>query len=270
MKFFKPTMVALALVTAMGCQQEAKEETKTEATAQAQTPAFETEEQKQAYALGATFGTFVQRNIEQQEKLGITLDANIIRQGLLNQLDNKVAFEQEEIQALMGNLESTLREKQQEFMAKQQEEAQKAAEEALAEGEQYLAENGKKEGVVTTESGLQYEVLTAGNDQKPAATDQVRVHYRGTFIDGTEFDSSYKRNQPAEFPLNGVIAGWTEGLQLMGVGAKYRFAIPGDIAYGPNGRPPSIPGNKTLIFEVELLDILAPTEGEAGHEGHGH
>ncbi len=123
-------------------------------------------------------------------------------------------------------------------------------------GEKYLAENAKIEGVKTTASGLQYSVLKEGTGKSPAATDTVVVHYRGTLLDGKEFDSSIKRNKPAEFPLNQVIKGWTEGVQLMKVGAKYRFVIPPQLAYGARGTPGGPIGpNETLIFEVELIDI---------------
>lgn len=127
---------------------------------------------------------------------------------------------------------------------------------AKAEGEKFLAENGKKEGVVTLKSGLQYEVLREGNGKKPKATDQVKCHYEGTLINGQVFDSSYKRNEPAVFPLNQVIPGWTEGLQLMQEGAKYRFYIPYILAYGESGAGGSIPPFATLIFDVELLEVI--------------
>ena len=126
---------------------------------------------------------------------------------------------------------------------------------AKAEGEAFLAENAKREGVKTTESGLQYEVLEATIGQKPKATDTVRVHYEGTLIDGTVFDSSYKRGESISFPLNGVIKGWTEGLQLMAVGSKYKFFIPYQLAYGEHGAGASIPPYAALIFTVELLGI---------------
>ena len=115
-------------------------------------------------------------------------------------------------------------------------------------------ENAKKEGVTVTESGLQYEVLSEGDGEKPVATDVVKVHYKGTLLDGTEFDSSYARNEPTTFPLNRVIAGWTEGLQLMSVGSKYKFTIPSELAYGDRDLG-KIPANSTLVFEVELLEI---------------
>jgi peptidyl-prolyl cis-trans isomerase len=126
---------------------------------------------------------------------------------------------------------------------------------AKAEGEQFLAENAKKEGVKTTASGLQYQVLRDGNGKQPKATDQVECHYEGTLIDGTKFDSSYDRGQTATFRLNQVIAGWTEGLQLMHEGAKYRFFIPYQLAYGERGAGASIPPYAALIFDVELVAV---------------
>ena len=126
----------------------------------------------------------------------------------------------------------------------------------LEEGKKFLAENMKKDGVKTTDSGLQYEVLKSADGKKPKATDTVKVHYKGTLLDGTEFDSSYKRGEPTSFPLNGVIPGWTEGLQLMPVGSKFKFYIPSNLAYGPRGAGAQIGPNATLTFEVELLEIL--------------
>ena len=130
-----------------------------------------------------------------------------------------------------------------------------ASKKAKAEGEAFLAQNAKREGVKTTASGLQYEVLEATLGQKPKATDTVRVHYEGTLIDGTVFDSSYKRGESISFPLNGVIKGWTEGLQLMSVGSKYKLFIPYQLAYGEHGAGASIPPYAALIFTVELLAI---------------
>ena len=143
----------------------------------------------------------------------------------------------------------------QEQEAKQQAAAAEAGKVAKAAGEAFLAENGKKEGVVTLPSGLQYQVLKEGNGKKPSATDQVVCHYEGTLIDGTVFDSSYQRNQPATFPLNQVIAGWTEGLQLMQEGAKYRFFIPYNLAYGERGAGAQIPPFAALVFDVELIEV---------------
>ena len=123
------------------------------------------------------------------------------------------------------------------------------------EGQKFLAENKTKEGVKTTPSGLQYQVLTQGSGPHPSSTSVVTVQYTGTLLDGKKFDSSYDRGQPATFPLNQVIPGWTEALQLMNKGSKYRFWIPGDLGYGPQGSPPNIPPNATLVFEVELLSF---------------
>lgn len=148
----------------------------------------------------------------------------------------------------------------QDYFRKQEEKlnAERAEKEkvAKAEGEKYLAENAKKEGVVTLPSGLQYMVLKEGNGKKPKATDQVKCHYEGFLIDGTVFDSSIQRGEPAVFPLNQVIAGWTEGLQLMQEGAKYRFFIPYILGYGEGGAGASIPPYAALIFDVELLEVL--------------
>ena len=127
--------------------------------------------------------------------------------------------------------------------------------ETMQQGIDFLAENSKKPGIKITSSGLQYEVITEAGGAKPSARDIVRVHYEGSLIDGTVFDSSYNWGEPVEFPLNGVISGWTEGLQLMSVGSKYRFYIPSELGYGSRGTGP-IPANSVLIFEVELLDIL--------------
>lgn len=130
------------------------------------------------------------------------------------------------------------------------------AEENIAKGKAYLEENGKREGVITTKSGLQYEVLTEGTGKSPKATDKVRCHYEGRLTDGTVFDSSYQRGEPADFGLNQVIAGWTEGVQLMKEGAKYRFHIPYLLGYGERGAGASIPPYATLVFDVELIKVL--------------
>ena len=148
----------------------------------------------------------------------------------------------------------------QEFFRKQEEKANaemaEKGKKAKAEGEKYLAENAAKDGVVTLPSGLQYKVLREGNGHKPKATDKVKCHYEGFLIDGTVFDSSVQRGEPVVFPLNQVIAGWTEGLQLMQEGAKYRFFIPYHLGYGERGTGSTIPPFATLVFDVELIEVM--------------
>ena len=244
MKFFKPTLVAVALLAVAGCQEAPiKEEVKA--------PVLEAEIQKQAYGLGASIGMYMQRNLDEHDKLGLTLDKELIVRGFVDSINDKSIIEKEEIQALLMNLDKTMKAKQQEMAAKE-------SETAIAVGQKFLEDNAKKEGVMVTESGIQYSVLTASDGDKPVATDTVKVHYKGTFLNGETFDSSYDRGEPAVFPLDRVIKGWTEGVQLMSVGSKYKFTIPSDLAYGPNGNPPRIPGNSVLQFEIELLEIQKP------------
>lgn len=187
--------------------------------------------------------------------LGLVIGHNLNGMGVKN-IDN-ADFAQAVTDVLSGNPTAlTDAEAQQivtEFLQKQEEEKGKEAREA---GEAFLAENATKEGVVVLPSGLQYLVLEEGKGKKPAATDQVKCHYEGRLIDGTVFDSSYRRGESATFPLNGVIAGWTEGLQLMGEGAKYRLFIPYNMAYGTRGAGASIPPYAALVFDVELLEVL--------------
>jgi FKBP-type peptidyl-prolyl cis-trans isomerase FklB len=140
-------------------------------------------------------------------------------------------------------------------MAKQAETMQKLSEKNKADGEKFLVENGKKEGVKTLPSGLQYKEIAPGTGKSPKTTDTVTTHYKGTLIDGTEFDSSYKRGEPVSFPVSGVIAGWTEALQLMKEGAKWQLFVPPNLAYGERGAGREIGPNATLIFEVELISI---------------
>jgi len=247
MKFFKPTLVAVALLSVAACQENTEEEL----NAVSDVPVLDTEAQKQAYGLGAYIGMNMQRNLVEQEKLGVALEKELIVRGFVDSINEKSAIEKEEIQALLVNLEQTMKTKQQEM-------ATKDAESSLAAGQKFLEDNAKKEGVSVTESGIQYSVITATEGDKPVATDTVKVHYKGTFLNGETFDSSYDRGEPATFPLNRVIKGWTEGVQLMSVGSKFKFTIPSDLAYGPNGNPPRIPGNSVLEFEIELLEIQKP------------
>lgn len=207
---------------------------------------LETEQQKVAYGMGLSLGSRLK-----QEPMEI--DADAFNLGIAH------ALKGEEPLMTQEEIAQTLQEFQQKQIAKRQEEMQQMAEKNKAEGEAFLAENANKEGVVTTESGLQYKVLTAGEGKTPSAEDIVEVHYKGTLLDGTEFDSSYKRNSTVKFPVQGVIPGWTEALQLMPVGSKWELYIPSDLAYGPGGTGGGPIGpNATLIFEVELIGIQDP------------
>lgn len=161
------------------------------------------------------------------------------------------------VQAIKGDSIKMNMEEAREYMQKYFVEASaKEANKTKEEGEKFLADNKTKSGVITTESGLQYQVITEGTGAKPTAEDHVKVHYTGTLLDGTKFDSSIDRGEPAEFPVSQVIKGWTEGLQLMPVGSKYIFWIPSDLAYGDRGAGQMIKPNSTLKFEVELLEIV--------------
>lgn len=195
---------------------------------------------KLSYALGLSFG----QNLRQNNIKGI--DYSSFAQGIESMCEGKEpALDIKEAQDLLN-----------EYFTAQQAEASKKFEAVKKEGEDFLAENAKKDGIKVTESGLQYEVITEAIGQKPVEADQVKVHYHGQLIDGTVFDSSVNRGEPATFGVNQVIAGWVEGLQLMPVGSKWRLFIPYTLAYGEQGAGQAIPPFAALIFEVELLEIL--------------
>lgn len=187
--------------------------------------------------------------------LGLVIGHNLKEMGVDNLYG--ADFAQAVADVLAGNATTMTNAEAQQIVATymQEKEAEKgkAAREA---GKKFLAENAKKEGVTVTASGLQYIVLTEGSGRKPSATDNVKCHYEGRLTDGTVFDSSYRRGEPAVFPLNGVIAGWTEGVQLMGEGAKFRFFIPYNLAYGERGAGGSIPPYAALVFDVELIEVM--------------
>ena len=203
--------------------------------AQPTNPAFKTFKEQSSYAVGLDIG----KGLKEQ---AMDVDPTMLARGLTDALaGNKSLLSDREIAVTMQELKKEL--------------AVRIAEHNKAEGAAFLAANKKKAGVKTLPSGLQYKVLKQGTGATPKATDIVTTHYRGTLLDGTEFDSSYRRNQPAEFPVDRVIKGWTEALQLMKVGDKWQIYVPSDLAYGPRGAGEDIPPNATLIFDIELLGV---------------
>lgn len=212
----------------------------------AQKPVLATQGDTINYYIGLINGLQMGQMIQGQKEImpGIPSQDDIVKQGFVNGLYGDSTLSIDDLSAYLQNAFETLQARQ--------------AEEANAREKDFLAKNGKRKGVTTTASGLQYEVLKKAKDKKavrPGATDTVKVHYEGRLLDGTVFDSSYERGEPIEFPLTGVIKGWTEGLQLMPVGSKYRFYIPYALGYGERGAGESIPPYSTLIFIVELLEV---------------
>lgn len=201
---------------------------------------------KVSYSIGMQIGF----NLSRQK---VDVNPDVLAAGIKDAIAGKPQLKPEQVKEVMATFEKDMEQKQKE-----------SGEKNKAEGTKFLEENKKKEGVKTTASGLQYKVLKEGTGAQAKKTDTVTVNYRGTLINGTEFDSSYKRGQPATFPVNGVIPGWTEALQLMKVGSKYQLFIPSNLAYGERSVSPEIGSNSTLIFEVELLDAKpAPTPAPA-------
>lgn len=211
-------------------------------TAMAAAP-LETLDQRLSYIMGANLGSQFKR-----DDVKFDLEAfQLAFDEIMN--DKKLSLSQEEMNKTVAEMRKVSADKQ----------AKLAAEKSAANlkaGKEYLEANAKKEGVVVTESGLQYKEITAGKGAIPKSTDKVKVHYKGTLIDGTEFDSSYKRGQPATFPVTGVIKGWVEALQLMNEGDKFQLAIPSDLAYGKRGSGAKIGPDTTLLFDVELIEIV--------------
>jgi FKBP-type peptidyl-prolyl cis-trans isomerase len=215
-------------------------------------PALTTRKQKFSYALGMNIGTGYKQGLEKQ---GVEFDPALIAAGVKDALSGgKTRLTQEQAQAVLTEVKTEVGKQQQEKM-------QAASAKNKEEGEAFLTANKTKEGVVTLPSGLQYKILTEGKGPKPAATDSVVCNYRGTLVNGTEFDSSYKRGQPATFGVSQVIKGWTEALQLMPVGSKWQLYIPSALAYGERG-PGEIGPNATLIFDVELISIVDKSKEE--------
>lgn len=255
--FVRPALLAAAALLALSaCKGEHKPVDVSSTASEADKPASEktgypglpTEKEQVSYTIGMAMG-------KQLSEIKDEVNVDTVVKALRTQMEGgKALINDEQAQQIMQAFGQRMQAKQ---IAKMMEEAKANAE----KGEKFLAENGKKPGVVTTASGLQYQVITEGKGAKPGAGDGVKVHYKGMLLDGTEFDSSYKRGEPAVLPLQGVIPGWSEGLQLMPVGSKYKFWIPAKLAYGEQA-PPMIGPNQTLEFEVELLDIVKAPSGK--------
>ena len=243
----RPLSAALALATALGLA-AGTARAQTQPAAKGAAPAPKAEQspqelrQKASYAIGVNIGTNMKRQ-------GVDLDPDQISQGLKDALAGKPAMTEQQMMEVVQAFQKVA-------AADMQTKATQAAEKSKKDGEAFLAANKAKPGVTTLADGLQYKVIKQGTGPVPKATDEVRVHYTGTLIDGTKFDSSVDRKEPAEFPVGGVIKGWTEALQLMKVGSKYQLFIPSELAYGANPRPGGpIKPNDVLIFDVELLGI---------------
>ena len=217
-------------------------------------PALTTRKDKFSYALGMNIGSGLGANLKKQS---VEFDPNLVSQGLKDSMAGaKTRLTDDEAKAVLTEVQNEIQKQQQEKM-------KEASEKNKTEGDAFLAANKSKEGIVTLPSGMQYKILTAGTGPKPAATDSVVCNYQGTLVNGTEFDSSYKRGQPATFGVGQVIKGWTEALQLMPVGSKWQLFIPSNLAYGERGEPRGgIEPNATLIFEVELLSIEDKTKDD--------
>lgn len=258
----KKTAVVVALAGALAaCDSGDKNTTKKAeekgavATESKQQVEFKDMYEKAAYSMGVNFSRQMSKNFDSLKEYDVNIDKDLVVKGMRDGFAGNAQFNEEEVAANINEFQTALNAKMKERQEELAAEAKKKAEENLKKGQAFEAEYAKKEGVTQTESGLLYRVIEdAEGSESPTAEDAVRVHYRGTFIDGKEFDSSYKRNKPIDFNLGGVIPGWTEGLQYMTVGDKYEFVIPAELAYGENDRA-QIPGNSTLIFEVELLEV---------------
>ncbi|MEW5908863.1 MAG: FKBP-type peptidyl-prolyl cis-trans isomerase [Thermodesulfobacteriota bacterium] len=213
-----------------------------------------TENEKLSYAMGVNAARGMKRFMQMQS---VELDMKLVESGFQDGLqDGEALLKDQEIQDILTAFQKEMHSKQQKMMAAQQEQMKTLGEKNKKEGDKFLAENKNQKGVKTLPSGLQYKIIKEGTGAAPKETDKVTVHYQGTLIDGTEFDSSYKRGTPVTFPVNGVIKGWTEALKLMKTGSKWKLFIPSGLAYGEGGTPGGPIGpNAVLLFEVELISV---------------
>lgn len=248
-RFLQKSLVVMAVLllvsTGVACAQNEGDE-----SAGASEGALESLEQRASYAIGMNMA----QGMKSQD---VPIDLDLLIEGLRD------TFTESDTRLTAEQMQQALQEFQQMMVQRQQEARAAQGATNQQEAEAFFAQNKEQEGVTTTESGLQYMVVEEGDGPKPSATDRVTVHYTGTLLDGTKFDSSVDRGQPATFPVNGVIQGWQEALQLMSVGSKYKLWIPSDLAYGANGQGPVIGPNAALVFDVELLGIEDQGEGGA-------
>ena len=249
MKRIRITLVALLVCSAFASYAEDAKPSPSPSANPATTSTFKDEKDKVSYSLGVDIGRTLQ-------KFQLDLNEAALSQGIADVLDSKpMAMTDQELQTTLQAFQQKMMQKQQEAVSKKQEEMKGVAEKNEADGKKFLDDNAKKPGVKTTASGLQYKVIKEGSGDKPKDTDVVETNYRGTTIDGKEFDSSAKHGSTASFPVNGVIKGWSEALKLMPVGAKWELYVPADLAYGAEGYGDDIAPGSTLVFEVELLNI---------------
>jgi len=226
--------IAASLAAITVAQDSTTEKTEKKSTV----PGLTTVQERVSYGIGLNIG-------RQFKRQNLDIDPSVLVQGIVDVLnDREPKLTPEELEEAFAALNELMEKKE-----------AAAKTENLKNGQEFLAENAKKKDVITTKSGLQYQIIKPGTGETPKATDTVVTHYKGTLLNGTEFDSSYQRNEPAEFPVGGVIKGWTEALQLMKVGAKWKLFIPSELAYGERGSGGSIPANSTLVFEIELLEV---------------
>ncbi len=249
MKRIRITLVALLVCSAFASYAEDAKPSPSPSDSPATTSTFKDEKDKVSYSLGVDIGRTLQ-------KFQLDLNEAALSQGIADVLESKpMAMTDQELQTTLQAFQQKMMQKQQEAVSKKQEEMKGVAEKNEADGKKFLDDNAKKPGVKTTASGLQYKVIKEGSGDKPKDTDVVETNYRGTTIDGKEFDSSAKHGSTASFPVNGVIKGWSEALKLMPVGAKWELYVPSDLAYGVEGYGDDIAPGSTLVFEVELLNI---------------
>ena len=245
-------LVAAITLFVSSCQQAKEQNAKPAEKKEITKADLKTEDDNISYSLGFSMGSRFIRD-------GLEINLEIFQEGMKDGFTgSKQVLTEEEMQKTMMALQQKMMAKRQTEHMKEMEERKNLGEANKEKGEKFLEANKAKEGVITLESGLQYKILKKGTGASPKATDIVKCHYKGTTIDGKEFDSSYKRGEPATFALNKVIKGWTEGLQLMKEGGKWEFFIPPELAYGEMGSGPQIGPNEVLIFEVELLGIEKP------------